>query len=110
MESVRDALSLVLIVAGSCFSVVGGIGLLRLPDLYARMHGAGITDTLGAGLILIGLMFQGGGPLVTIKLVMILGFLWITSPTSTHALAKSALAHGVKPKLAEEEAPSSKGS
>jgi multicomponent Na+:H+ antiporter subunit G len=100
MEQARDIVSMVLILAGSAFSVVGGIGILRLPDVFARMHGAGITDTLGAGLILIGLMFQGAGPLVVVKLAMILGFLWITSPTSTHALAKSALAHGEKPKLA----------
>jgi multicomponent Na+:H+ antiporter subunit G len=102
MEAARDAVSMVLILAGAGFSVVGGIGILRLPDVFARMHGAGITDTLGAGLILIGLMFQGGGALVIVKLAMILGFLWITSPTSTHALAKSALAHGVKPKLAAD--------
>ena len=104
MEHARDIVSMVLILAGSAFSVVGGIGILRLPDFFARMHGAGITDTLGAGLILIGLMFQGEGPLIIVKLIMILGFLWFTSPTSTHALAKSALAHGVKPKLAGDPA------
>lgn len=104
MDSVREIVSMVLILAGSGFSVVGGIGIVRLPDLYTRMHGAGITDTLGAGLILLGLMFQGEGPLIVIKLIMILGFLWFTSPTSTHALAKSALAHGVKPRLAGDPA------
>ena len=55
----------VLIVAGSMFVLVGGIGLIRLPDFYTRIHAAGITDTMGAWLILIGLMFSSGWSLVT---------------------------------------------
>ena len=55
-----DYLSLVLLAGGSFFCVVGAIGLLRLPDFYTRLHGAGIIDTLGAGLILVGLMMQAG--------------------------------------------------
>ena len=103
MEAATDVVSWVLMVAGSLFAVVGGIGLLRLPDLFARMHGAGMTDTMGAGLILTGLMFQAGLSLVALKLVLILLFLLLTSPTSAHALAKSALAHGQQPMLAERE-------
>ena len=103
METVLNGLSWACIVAGSVFAVIGGIGLLRLPDVYARMHGGGITDTLGAGLILIGLMFQSGLSLTTGKLVMVLLFLLITSPTSTHALAKAALAAGIEPRVVEPE-------
>ncbi len=104
-----DPLVLVLgwacLLAGSAFSLVGGIGMLRLPDLFTRMHAAGITDTLGAGLILVGLMFQAGLSLVTVKLILILAFLFFTSPTSTHALAQAALSSGVKPSLADPEPP-----
>jgi multicomponent Na+:H+ antiporter subunit G len=107
VETVIDGISFALLLAGSFFAVVGGIGLVRLPCFYARFHGAGITDTLGAGLILTGLMFQGGFSLDTVKLVMVLFFLLVTSPTSTHALAKAALTHGLKPRLANEEDPSS---
>jgi multicomponent Na+:H+ antiporter subunit G len=107
VETVVDVISLVLLLAGSFFAVVGGIGLIRLPCFFARFHGAGITDTLGAGLILTGLMFQGGLSLVTVKLAMVLFFLLVTSPTSTHALAKAALHQDVKPRLANEEDPSS---
>ena len=103
MEAATDIVSWILVLAGSMFAVVGGIGLLRLPDLFTRMHGAGMTDTMGAGLILTGLMFQAGLTLVTCKLVLILLFLLLTSPTSAHALAKSALAHGMEPQLSEEE-------
>jgi multicomponent Na+:H+ antiporter subunit G len=66
VEIVIDGISFALLLAGSFFAVVGGIGLVRLPCFYARFHGAGITDTLGAGLILTGLMFQGGFSLDTV--------------------------------------------
>ena len=109
MELVLDAVSAVCLIVGSGFAVVGGIGIVRLPDFFSRIHGAGITDTMGAGLILFGLMIQAGLSLVTVKLVLILFFLLLTSPTSTHALAKSALTHGLKPLLGEqEEEPSSR--
>jgi multicomponent Na+:H+ antiporter subunit G len=86
-------------VTGGFFGIVGGIGLLRFPDLFSRFHAAGVTDTLGAGLILIGLMLQAGWSLITIKLVLILAFGLFTSPTATHALAKAALHSKVKPLL-----------
>lgn len=107
MQLVLDGASWVLLVSGALFAVIGGIGLLRLPDLYTRMHGAGITDTLGAGLILLGLALQAGFSLLALKLVGVLFFLLITSPTSTHALAKSARSHGIEPRLATQEDKSS---
>ena len=107
MEVITEVLSWLCILTGSFFAIVGGIGLIRLPDFYCRIHGAGLTDTMGASLILIGLMFQAGLSLITVKLLMILFFLLVTSPTSTHALSKAALAHGVKPRLADKgETPS----
>lgn len=92
-----------LLLAGAIFSVIGGIGIVRLPEFFSRMHGAGITDTMGAGLVIIGLMFLAGASLTTFKLFVILFFLTITSPSSCHALAKSALTHGLKPQLDVED-------
>jgi multicomponent Na+:H+ antiporter subunit G len=89
----------VLGITGVFFSLVGGIGLHRLPDFYSRMHAAGITDTLGATLVLVGLMFLGGFSQATIKLVMILALLLVTSPTAGHALARAARRHGLEPEL-----------
>ena len=66
MTAVVDILSWIFLIAGSVLVLTGGIGVLRLPDIYTRSHAAGITDTLGAGLILIGLMLQGGFTLVTV--------------------------------------------
>jgi multicomponent Na+:H+ antiporter subunit G len=96
---VLDILTWIFLLTGSFFAIVGGIGIVRLPEFYSRLHGGGITDTLGAGLIMTGLLFQGGLSLATVKLLMILFFLMVTSPTSCHALAKSALAQGLKPVL-----------
>lgn len=92
-----DIASWVLLMAGAAFCLIGGIGLHRLPDFYSRMHGAGITDTMGAGLVILGLLLQAGWTLVAIKLLFILGILWLTSPTSTHAIAKAARASGLEP-------------
>ena len=99
-----DVLSWICLMLGSLFSVVGAIGLLRLPDFYTRMHGGALTDTLGAWLILLGLMLQAPehGYLVAVKLVMIGLLLALTSPVSTHALARSALHHGQEPLQFEE--------
>jgi len=86
-----------LLAGGAVFAVIGGIGILRLPDFYSRMHAAGITDTLGASMVLGGLMLQAGLSLATLKLLMILFFMLIASPTSAHALAQSARTYGLKP-------------
>lgn len=103
MEMVLDHLSAALLLLGSFFVVVGGIGVLRMPDVFTRMHAAGLTDTMGSFFILTGLMLQTGFDGVTLRLAMILGFLWFTSPVATHALAKAALHGEVEPIVHEDE-------
>ena len=102
---VWDALTLICLAAGSFFSIVGGIGLVRMPDFFSRMNAGGLTDTMGAGLILVGLMFQAGVSLPLAKLVMILILLWVTSPTTCHVLAQAAFAEGMRPVLGEGRQP-----
>ena len=107
MNNLVDMLSWVLLMAGCFVGISGGIGLLRFPDFYTRMHAAGVTDTLCAALILLGLMLQAGWGLVLIKLFLILVLLLLTSPTGTHALAKAAMHSRLKPLLDDpEEQPS----
>lgn len=107
MSVLLDALSWACLVAGGVFCVIGAVGLLRMPDFYTRMHAASVIETLGLGLLLAGMVLQAGFTLVTAKLVMIGLLILFASPTATHALAKAALARGLKPLLAgEEEAPS----
>jgi multicomponent Na+:H+ antiporter subunit G len=95
--TVLDVLSWTFLVAGSLLVIVGGVGLLRLPDFYTRIHAAGITDTLGTWLILLGLCFQAEQALVTAKLVMLLIFMVMTSPLASHAVAKAAFLRGLDP-------------
>ena len=102
IETMGSLVSWVLIVAGSFFIVVGAIGLMRMPDVYTRMHAASVTDTLGAGLLFAGLMVQAGLSLVTLKLGFLLALFFFMSPVATHALAQAALHAGVRPLLVED--------
>lgn len=97
LDFALDLLSWACILAGAFFSLTGAIGILRLPDVFSRMHAAGMIDTLGIGLILIGLMFQATAWIVVMKLGLILAFIFFTSPTTTYALARAALDAGVDP-------------
>ena len=99
---IAESLTWVFVAMGSVFLIIGAIGILRLPDFYSRIHPAGITDTMGAWLVLVGLMFASESWLVTVKLVMLLLFLVITSPLASHALAKAAYLRGLKPLLGHE--------
>lgn len=99
LEIVLQVLSWAFLLSGSFFAIVGGIGIVRMPEFYSRLHGGGITDTLGALLILIGLCLQVNSPFILAKLLMIVFFLMVTSPSSCHALASSAFLRGVKPVL-----------
>jgi multicomponent Na+:H+ antiporter subunit G len=92
-----DILSWVLLTLGGLSILIGGIGALRMPDLYTRMHAASVTDSMGAILVLTGIMLQAGWSLATIKLIAILLFLLLTSPTSSNALASAALLAGTVP-------------
>ena len=105
-----DPLSWLLILAGSAFVVIGALGLVRMPDLYTRMHAASVTDTLGAGLLLGGLMLQAGFSLVTLKLLFLLALFFFTGPVVTHALAQAALHEGIDPLLHEDRRASSQAS
>lgn len=100
-----DAASAVLLAAGGFFCIVGAVGLLRMPDFYTRTHAASVIETLGAGLIIAGLMLQAGWTLASAKLAVLALLILFASPTATHALAKAARVRGVRAQLAEGEDP-----
>jgi multicomponent Na+:H+ antiporter subunit G len=102
IEPIVNAASWALILAGSFFTLVGAIGLVRMPDVYTRMHAASVTDTLGAGFLLTGLVLQAGFGLTALKLLFILVLFFFIGPVATHALAQAALHSGVRPQLAED--------
>jgi len=94
VSAVIDVIGTLLLGTGAFFSVVGCVGLLRMPDLFTRMHAASVTDTLGAGLLIAGMMVTAGPTLVGAKLAMLALLIFFGSPTATHALARAALARG----------------
>lgn len=91
-----DLASGLLLVAGGLFAVSGGVGLLRFPDFYTRVHAASVTDSAGAGLILLGLLLQVPNAATAVRLVLILLFMLLTGPTAAHTLAQAARRDGVR--------------
>ena len=103
MDTVVEILSWILLLGGAVFLLIGAIGVLRFPDFYTRLHAVSVCDTLGAGLVLIGLMLQGGLSLVTVKLLLIFYFMMFSGPTAVHALAQAALRSKLKPLVDDRE-------
>ena len=97
MDLVQEILSWICLLGGAIFLLIGAIGVLRFPDFFTRLHAVSVCDTLGAGLVLVGLMLQGGLSLVTVKLLLIFYFMIFTGPTAVHALAEAALQGKLKP-------------
>jgi len=87
----------IVVTAGAFFLLVGGIGLVRLPDFYSRAHATGKSDTLGVILVTLGLVIHEGLTLNSAKLVLIMAFVGLTNPTATHALMRAAVRFGLKP-------------
>ena len=108
MSDLLDFASGAFLVAGGAFCLLGAAGLLRMPDFYTRVHAASLSDNLGAGLVLLGLLLQAGWTLVAAKLVIVGLLIFLTSPVATHALVKAALGRGLKPLLDAGEAASNR--
>jgi multicomponent Na+:H+ antiporter subunit G len=102
-----DALSWLLVLGGSFFTVVGALGLVRMPDVFTRMHAASVTDTLGVGLMLLGMSLQAGFNLVTLKLGFLMALFFFIGPVVTHALAQACLHERIEPILVEDRRPPS---
>ncbi|HAI21153.1 MAG TPA: cation:proton antiporter [Clostridiales bacterium UBA8153] len=88
---------MLLIAGGTFFFAVGAIGLLRLPDVFTRIHATTKCDTLGAGLILAALMIHDGWSVPSLKVFMVLAFLWATNPAGSHLLARAVYRSGEAP-------------
>jgi len=97
MDVFLNFLCWILIISGSFFVIVGAFGTYRFPDFWSRLHAASITDSAGVILLLIGMGVYSGLTLITFKLLVIGLFLFITGPTSTHAVANAALVSGLRP-------------
>lgn len=101
MSMALDIASLVLLLLGSFFCITAGVGMVRMPDFFTRAHSASILDSMGAGLILLGLTLQAPDYLVVVKLFFIFFFLLVTSLAAVHALAQAVNLLGINPRLAK---------
>ena len=90
-------LSWILLFTGGAFVLIGGIGALRLPNFYTRLHAASLTETMATILIFVGMILQAGASLAALKLGAIMLFLLLTAPTASYALANAALQSGMRP-------------
>lgn len=88
-------LAAALMVIGGVFLLISSIGLLRLPDFYTRAHAVGKAETLGSMLVLGGLALHNGVDLTSAKILSVLAIIFVTNPTATHALMRSAFRSGV---------------
>lgn len=101
--TILSVIVMVLMAVGLFFFFAGTVGVLRLPDFYSRLHAAGKCDSLAAVLMIIGIAiynvgdFSFGTLLVSFKLILIAVFVFVASPTATHAVTETALVLGVKP-------------
>ena len=94
MSLILDVLSWLFILGGSFFCVTAGVGLLRLPDFFCRTHAGGIMDSLGMGLLFVGMALQAPDYLVLVKLFFIYVFVLLTGPAAIHALTRAAVHSG----------------
>jgi multicomponent Na+:H+ antiporter subunit G len=95
VNSLLGVLSGALLLLGAVFTLVGGVGLLRMPDVFTRMHAAGITDAVAAAAIILGLALLAGWSLLSAKLLLVLALLLLLNPSACHALARAAI-HGIR--------------
>lgn len=88
-----DVIGLVVVWVGVGFSIIGVLGMIRMPDLYCRLHAAGKVSTVGLCGLLLGAAIMM--PSAALKLVALTLFAVLTLPVSTHAIAAGAYRHGV---------------
>lgn len=97
METVGHIVAL----TGTVFVLIGTIGIIRFPDVFSRMHAAGVTDGLGVALVLTGLALAEGFSTTSARMLLIVALLWCTSPTACHALARNAITAGLVPRTTQ---------
>ena len=97
MTVILEWLSGLCLLLGGVLCITGGVGLLRMPDFFSRVHASGVTETLAAPLLLSGLLLQMELSLDSVKVIMILILVLATNPTATHAMAKATLHGGQRP-------------
>ncbi len=102
MNTILYYASVISLIVGLFFLLVATVGLLRLPDVYNRLHATSKCDTLGAGLVLLSLALQSEAA-VAIRLVLLIIFILVTNPTAAHVIARAAYTTGIRPLIGRSE-------
>ena len=103
IDTLLDVLSWILLCVGGAFVLIGGIGALRLPNFYTRLHAGSLTETMATIMIFAGMILQAGFSLAAVKLAAIMIFLLLTAPTASYALANAALLSGMRPEARQRD-------
>jgi len=98
-----DSVVLLLVLGSVFFTLVSTVGVLRLPDLYTRAHASSKADTLGAGFGLAAVAVYFGPSTETVKVVLLIVFIYLTNPTAAHAITRAAYDQGVEPWTKDDE-------
>lgn len=91
-EMIRIILGVICLLLGVIFFVVEMVGVFRMKYVLNRMHAAAIGDTMGIGMSMVGLMLLSGWNFTTLKFFLVMVFLWLTSPVSSHLIAQMEIA------------------
>ena len=97
LDALINVASVISLILGIFFILTGSIGILRLPDVFARIHAAGMIDTGGTAFFLLGTILQAGWSLITVKLILIGVFVFFTSPVTSHVTANLARQKNLMP-------------
>ena len=89
--SILEIISALFMISGSIFCLIGAYGVIKFPNFITRVHAASLIDSLGALLLIMGLVLHSGFNLISVKLIIILLLLFITGPTAIHAMVNTAL-------------------
>jgi multicomponent Na+:H+ antiporter subunit G len=96
IETAQFIIAGLLFLLGSFFFLVGVLGLLRMPDVFSRIHTTTKGDTLGVGLILLGIIVLYGFNLTSLRVLVLLVLVWVTTPTAAHLIAKAEYSKGAQ--------------
>lgn len=89
LDIIHQGFILLFLASGLFFFFVGVVGLIRMPNVFTRMHATTKCDTMGAGLVFVGLILWQGFSFISLTILLILLFIWLTNPTAAHAIAKT---------------------
>lgn len=92
---IREILVSAFLLMGGILSIIAAIGVIRLPDLFTRMHAATKVGTVGVSSITIGLMVHFGNITVTSRGLLVIGFFLLTAPVAAHMIGRAAYRSGV---------------